>query len=51
LEVEEDELDEVDKQLHEISPSLINVVIKAADVVRQHPDISFAQLKSNLPVM
>jgi Immunity protein Imm6 len=49
LEVEEDELDELDKQLREISPTLISVVTKAADVIRQHPDISFARLKSSVP--
>jgi hypothetical protein len=47
-EVEENELDELDRELRLISPALINVVIKAADVIRQHPDISFAQLKSSL---
>jgi hypothetical protein len=48
-EVEEDELDEVDKQLRLISPALINVVIKAAGVIRQHPDISFARLSRACP--
>ena len=48
-EVDETELDELDKQLQSISPALINAIIDAADVLRQQPDMSFSQLESNLP--
>jgi hypothetical protein len=48
-EVDETELDELDKQLQSISPALINAIIDAADVLRRQPDMSFSQLESNLP--
>jgi hypothetical protein len=48
-EVDETELDELDKQLRLISPALINALINAADVLRQQPDMSFPRLESSLP--
>jgi immunity protein Imm6 of predicted polymorphic toxin system len=45
-EVEDNELDELDKQLRALSPNSINILARAAGYLKQNPDVSFAQLKS-----
>jgi Immunity protein Imm6 len=45
-EVDEDELDELEKQLRALGPAAINAVMSAGKFLQRHPDASFAQLKS-----
>jgi immunity protein Imm6 of predicted polymorphic toxin system len=48
FDVDEHLLDELDRELRAISPGLVDKVARAAEYLKQHPDASFARLKSKL---